>query len=245
MQLVYGPYQFPVNGVQVGSRIQNVMNAAGIPITRKVYMDVVGDLLVANDAPNNQTDLTLQTNLLVLALRTNYVDLLLKNDDGSLSATILTNAGSLSGVTITDGPHFPGRNATGEYAVRRAFTFTAMCEYTITPKLSGLMSFTESLEFYGGLPLYVMCRAVNTVPQRQKTYQFTEYCCIQSGQAVGLLAFPSVPGPKFPQALKEAPRIKRSGPERTGSNYRNYGVTWNYVFESVTPLAGAPTLWTN
>ena len=248
MQLYYGSDAFAVNSVNVASRIQNVLNAAGIAVTRKVFMTVTGDLLVdtasADPALSAQLNLTTQTNNLVVALRTNYLDLVLQNDDGSQSGTILTNAGSLSGVVITSGPDFPGGVNTSEYVARRAFTFEAMCEYVCTNSPTGLRSFSESLDFRGGGPVYIMARAINGLPQRQKPYSFTEYCVTQSGQAIGLLAMPIIPPPKFPFALKEAPKIRRSGPERIGPNYQNYGVTWSYEFEWHAPLIGVPTLWT-
>jgi hypothetical protein len=244
MQLFYGAYGFPVDGVQIGSRIQNVLNSAGIAVTRKAFVDVTGDLLVTVGAANPQIDLTAQANLLIAALSVNYQNLIFKTDDGFVSDIALLNANSLSGVIVVDGPRFPGQRGTGEYATRRAFTFSLMAEYVITPARTALVSFSEALDFSGGLPMYVMCRAITTLPQRQQTYQFTEYTCTQTGQAVGLLAYPTVPGPMFPQFLKEAPRIKRASPDRTGATYRNYGVTWSYTFESATPLVGVPTLWT-
>jgi hypothetical protein len=244
MQLWFGPYGFPVNGMAIGSRIQNMPNKAQITLKRKVIMSVSGSLLATLGTSFPQQDLTAQTILLTQALSNNYFDLVLRNDDGSLSATILLNAGSLTGVVITEGPDFPGKPGDADYATQRRFSFTAMAEYVNIKAQTALENFSESLDFSGGLPLYVMCRAVNGLPQRQQTYAFTEFCCTQSGSAVGLLAFPTPPGPKFPSCLKEAPRIKRSGPERVGNTFQNYGISWTYVFESVTPMVGAPTLWT-
>ncbi len=254
MQLVYGNYPFPVDGVNVGTRIENVLNAAGIPLTRKVYFDVSGDLLVtpgqADPAINAQIDMSAQTDLLVLALRSNYQDLVFKDDNGNPTATVLTNANSLSGVVISSGPHFPGGVNQSEYVSRRKFSFTAMAEYVVVPGYTALVSFNESLSFSGGMPIRVMCRSINLPPIDQITWPYTEYEVTQSGSAIGFLDWPfggpkAMPPLKFPAAtLREAPKIDPSGPDRTGNNYRNFHVRWTARFASAVPLIASPTLWT-
>lgn len=243
MQLWYGAFSLEADTVVCKTRIETVLNAAGIPITRKTYMLVTGDLLVDTSAPDYQVNLTDKENQFKTALSIPYRDLVLKTDGGTNSATLLTNANTLSGVIITRGPDFMGDKAQAEYATRRQFAFEAMVEVVVNGQQNSLVSFTEALEFSGGGPVHIMARAINGPPQRQMTWPQTEYVVRQSGSAVGLLVEPRVPPPKFPTFLKEAPTIRRSGPERIGSHYRNFGVSWSYMFESARPLVAAPTLW--
>ena len=255
MQLIYGSFAFPVDSVNIGTRIENILNAAQIPITRKVYFDVSGDLLVspsqADPAINAQIDMSAQTATLTKALSVNYKNLTFLNDDGGVTATVLTNAGTLTGVVIVRGVDFPGGVNQSEYVARRKFTFTAMAEIVNTPSYTALVSFSESISFSGGQPIRQMCRSVNKNPIDQITWPFTEFEAVQSGEAVGLLNWPygnstGMPPLKFSSScLREAPKIDASGPDRVGlTNYRNYRVRWTAKFASPSPLIGVPTLWT-
>jgi hypothetical protein len=66
----------------------------------------------------------------------------------------------------------------------------------------------------------------------------------QSGRAKGYLGYPTPPPPLFPQALKQAPKVERSDPERKAPGvYAGYPVTWSYEYEWDAPLVALPTFW--
>lgn len=251
MLLKYGAYPYPVNGVTCQSHITPKHNAAGMVMTLVQAMTVTGDLLAPNGTTTPQQDLTIMQTGMQAALAIPYQDLIFYADNGSVTATFLTNAGTLSGVRLTDGPTFDAGRSTGEYAVKRAFSFKMEVEYLYPNRPSALMSFSESVSYSGGLPIREMCRAVNKPPIDQIVWPYTEFEATQSGEAVGLLTWPfgsPTAGPPllFPAAfLRKAPEIHPSGPDRVGPNgWRNYRVRWSMRYASATPLIAAPTKWT-
>jgi len=251
MQLKYGPYQFAVDGVTCKTHMTPVPNAAGMVQTMKQRMTVTGDLLAPPNSTNPQVALTALQLQLQAALGVPYLDLVFYADDGSVTATVLRNAGSLSGVHLVEGPSFMGDRSTGQYAVVRSFSFAMEVETVYPTQLTPLVSFSESLSFSGGQPIRTMARSVNKLPIDQITWPYTEFECVQSGSAVGLLAWPfggpnQMPPLRFPASmLRGAPKVDASGPDRIGpKGYKNYGVKWTANFASALPLIAAPTLWT-
>jgi hypothetical protein len=238
MQLKWGTYSFNSNGCEVLSRIEALFSSARIPYAQRRILEVTGYLEADGQAALTAAQIALEN-----ALKVPYQDLVLYQDGGAVSATLLRNQGSLGGVVITSGPHFT-ESKPSEYATVRKFKFTAEAECPITNPVSALISFSEKMTYSGGGPLYVMKRAINGPPQRQMVYPATEYVVSQTGEAVGYMSYPTAPPPRWPAALKETPVISRVSPMRIGlSGYRDYRITWDYKFESVTPLIGAPTVW--
>lgn len=228
----------------IGTHYRTIFTRAKTPIKFELTLTVKGDLLADIGTPDTQANLTLKELAMRAALAIPFKDLTFYTDAGAVSSILLTNVGSLSGVTISN-IEFPGQASTGEFAVRRAYSFTASAEYIFNPLVTALMYFSETLEFSGGGPVYVMCEAVNNVPpQRQLTYPQTKYCVTQSGEAEGIASYPNVPNPKFPFALVQAnPKQKLTSPERIGLKQQNYKVSWLYLFEWPAPLVGVPTVW--
>lgn len=237
MQLKYGSYSFPVNGCNVMARSETMLNAAQVPYAYKGIIEVTGWLTGSGQTAISQAMTALKT-----ALAYPYRDLILYQDDGSESATIMKNSGSLTGVYIIKGPDFT-ENRGSEYATTRAFSFTAECVYPFSNASSVLVDFQESLTFSGGGPMYVCRRAINTGPQRQLVCPQDAYRVMQTGRSEKFGSAPVYPPPIWPSALKQNPDIKRITPKRMGGSYTNFVVEWNYVFESPTPLVGAPNMW--
>src|SRR5262245_41705001 len=102
VQLKVGTYAFDANSVRVASRSQQMLNEAHIPYAYRVYLSVSGFL-----TGSGQANLTSKQQALELALRVAYPDVILYHDDGSISSTAIRNAGSISGVIVSDGPNFP------------------------------------------------------------------------------------------------------------------------------------------
>ena len=237
MRLYYGSYAFAVDGVHIGTDSETMYDEAMVPYARRVTARVSGALL-----GSSQSDLTTQSGLLEIALRIPYQDLALYQDSGVISATALVGAYSLTGVTVTRGPTFGGQRG-WEYASGREFSFEARVDVPLTTSLKKLLSFSESLSFSGGGPLYVVKRAIAGPMQRQLIYPQTEYRATQSGHATGFLAYPSPPRPLWPSALAESPNFRQEAPARTGPTYQRWGISWEYRFESIAPLVGVPNVW--
>jgi hypothetical protein len=256
MQLAYGSYSWAASSVVCKTDCTPVLNAAGMPMRLKTRMSVSGSLLTSTASTTPNADLTAAQIAMQIALNVPYKDLILfTNDEGNgvgPSATLLTNAGSLSGVRLVAGPTWSGDRGDAEYAVQRKFNFTMEVETLFPNRFSALMSFSESLSYSGGMPIKVMALSVNLPPIDQTTWPLTPFEAIQSGQAIGLLAWPfgsptAMPPYRFPASmLRKAPNVEASGPDRIGpTTYINYGVKWSATYASALPLIAAPTLWTN
>lgn len=238
MQLAYGTYFFESNALEITSRTEVMRNGYGRPFARKNAVHVRGFI-----STSGQADASTKMSLMQTALATPYLDLVFNQDTGVASATVLRNAGSISGVVITRGPDFPvGKGA--EYANLRTFEFEAEAEYYLAGAATLLLKFTESVQLGGGQPFYVMKRAINGPPQKQLVYPQTEFTATQQGSAEGLTQYPAIPGPLFPDALMEAPTITRTAPERVGlRGYQKWGISWSYRFASADQLVASPNLW--
>lgn len=236
MQLKYGSYQFVANECDVRART-TVNVVGGKPVARRTVLEVLGRFYC-----DSQSDCTTKQNALVTALASPYQDLILYQDDGSISATLLRNSGSLGGVVIIDGPNFE-ENHGAEYATQRSFSFSAAAEY---PLVTGqtLLSFEESLSFRGGGPKNIFRPNLNGAWQKQLVYPLTTYKASQRGKAVGYQFKPTPPGPIWPaDEQRDQRRTDEFSPERHGTSFKGYGIEWSYEFESIRPLVGSPNTW--
>ncbi len=196
---------------------------------------------------NGQDALIASEDAMRNALSVQFLDLVFRADDGTVTPLSLLNAGSITGVRITDGPHFEGTSG-AEYVGVREFSFEAEAEYPLRAAPL-FLDFTETLSFEGGGPTYGFRRNVNGIPQKQRVWPATEYFLTQSGRLTGYLNYPAVsaiPGARFPAALLKAGSVKKEGPQRKGpSGWEGFPVTWEYHMVASTPFpSGAvPTLW--
>lgn len=236
MQLKYGTYSFPINGCRVTSDAETRFSEGDTPLAIVVRMSVSGWL-----EADGQSALTSAQQSLESALQTPYLDLILLRDDGSESATILKNRNSISGVTIRH-LRFPG-NVGAEYATLREFSFEAMAEYPASGSVNFLVSWEEDMSFSGGGAMYVHRPSLTGDSQKQLVYPRTHYTVVQRGQAVGYRDWPIPPGPRWANDLKQAPEIRRFGPQRKGFGFINYGVAWSYTYESIREMIGVPNAW--
>jgi hypothetical protein len=239
MQLLYGTYQFAVNAVDLGVEVETLFNAGGQPYMQRDVVNVTGLL-----QGTSQNDMAQQMNALMTALNNQFQDLVFKLDDGTNSAAVLLNSTSTSGVRIRD-LQFPSEPGTGAgYATVKRFSFRAEAEYPLPGSANFLVSWQESLSFSGGGPLVIHLPAVNGVPpQKQISYPMTAYRATQSGNAVGYRQRPFSAPPIWPDALKQSPDVTLVSPRLNGRIFQDYGISWNYLYESATPLVGFPTLW--
>ena len=236
MQVKYGTYGFPANGVKVAFSQQTQINAGGQPYEVTKRLDLDGYL-----EGDGQAALVQAASALATALAVPYQDLVLYTDAGSPTDCKLLNASSTTGVVVTD-LQFPD-SIGGEYATFRRFTMSAEASYPVTDSMSLLVSFSERLSFSGGGPIYRHRMAVNGRPQKQLVYPFSIFKVTQEGQAVGFRKRPTPPGPIWPNALMEAPDRTIDAPQRRGKGYTDFAVSWRYNFESAVELVGVPNIW--
>lgn len=239
MYIKYGSYQFAAGAVEPIISREPVRNAAGFVIGIKVSVELRGYL-----DGTSQSEITAATIALENAFKVPFQNLIMYQDDGSESATVLKNANSLTGVRVVSGPNFPtGKNSEGLNI--RTFEIKLEAEY---PVIGGqfLMDFTEQIAFSGGGPKFIHRPNLLGIPQKQLVYPNTVYRAVQSGHSVGYLGYPTTPPPIWPSALMEAPDKTIVTPKRVGfgpTAYREFAVSWNYRFESAFPLVGLPNLW--
>ena len=236
MEVKYGTYAFGANACEVKSSAQTTINDGGQPVSVRRRIDVDGYL-----NGDGQAAIAQAAAALVTALDKPFQDLILYRDDGTASDTKLLNSGSLTGVVIRDVQFPDSRGA--EYATFRHFRFSAEADYPLTNTLNLLMSFSETLSFSGGGPIYRHRLAINTRPQKQLVYPFSVFKVTQQGQAVGYRKRPLAPGPIWPAALMEAPDTSMDSPHRRGKLYSDFAISWRYNFESATRLVGVPNVW--
>ncbi len=240
MQLKWGQYAWASGAVEIKTRQEILVNEGGQRYRYRDHFDVAGYLF-----GDGQAAITTQMTLMMAALAIPYQNLYLLTDTGGLSATILTNQGSLSGVLITSGPDFPESRGS-EYATERKFTFTASADYAFNATQNLLVSFTESLSFSGGDAVYVCQTSLNKESLRFRTVFREPYRVTQHGSAVGFRAKPTIPAPKFPFAKKHGAAFGETAPKRAGNipaQYTDFAVEWTYEFEWPSPLVGTPNRW--
>jgi hypothetical protein len=243
MQLRYGNFFFETNAAGLSYHSELLWNQGGQPYAQRRAFSCQGYLttLVAGPPAAQQADLTARENTMKNALARPGLDLVLLDDAGNPTAEVLLNALSITGVrnTSLDFPRFEGP----EYATLRSYTASWEAEYPLVGSANLLVSFSETLTFWGGGPRYAHRESLNGPPQKQLIYPQTVYHVTQQGTAVGYRKYPVIPGPKWPFALREAGRLNQKSPERKGAGYQNYEVSWQYDFESESPLAGVPNIW--
>jgi len=252
--LQYGTYRHPVGEV-------------GVPTIQHASKLTDGDLLYgATETWNIRGTLQADTQAALVAamaaLRaayaTNYRDIGLYYEDGTSTGLQMPGLNELGGVKVLEGVSFEADGAALSTFIN--YSIKVVGDFGVDPGSGGqgqpgnvpgfdggVISFSETLQFIGGGPTFVMRTALVGPPIRQPTAQATPYHAIQSGHAVSLLGEPTPPGPLWPQhEHRERRRESPSSPERAGDAnilYRNFRKEWSYEFESATPLIGRPNYW--
>jgi hypothetical protein len=232
MQLSYGSYQFPANGVVISISRQALMTEAKVRYGYTENWRCRG-LLEAT----GQLGISQQILLLERAVSVEFGNLSFTHDDGSLSAQGAISKGTFSGVRVVGPVSYP-EGAGAEYSTYRTFEVTF--EWDVFYSRVGLISWTESLSTSGGYPLINFFTSLNALPQKQTLALATPYRVTQNGSAIGTLAYPVPPQPNWANALREAPKFVERAPKRRGNNFAEFQIDWTYEFESATPLFGAP-----
>ena len=164
--------------------------------------------------------------------------------DGSTVIHKLPQSSSWSGVKITQPPQYP--DGSGAQATTfRDYRIVAEADYLVTD-LPALRSFRESITIRPGRPEYAVVELVSGRPQVQLIKERRAWSATQSGEAVGYLAYPSVPAPIWPGVPYEGPEISEQMPSINASGLPwLFPISWSYRFISADPLVGHPTFWPN
>jgi len=246
--LAYGSYSFPTGAALIGTRCRTEFAPSGRPATQTYTFSVRATIVAENQSSMKTAILALEA-----AHRVKNQNVVLYQDDGSASALILSATNSLSGVRVIEGPSYPttegAENAlfrTVDVTYESSYLFGVAPDGTGSPDVldSFIVSSEETLTISGGGATYIHKPNVLGPWQKQLVYPQTPWVAVQAGTVVGLRAYPSIPPPVFPAALKETnPRISRKSPRQEGYMLRDYAVSYEYSFESVAPLVGLPHYW--
>ncbi len=251
MQLAIGSYKFGVNQTELAVRQETLFSNVGQPYEQHITWNIKGYLLTTLTDPAQtytasqyQNDLTQQENSLKNA-SVSYQNVTFAQDSGTISSEQLPTQLAITGNRILR-VAFP-RTTGPEYATERYFEIDLEAYLPIINLGLVALEFKERLQFGGGYPLYVHKLAVNGLPpQKQLVYRYTPYTCTQSGVIVGYKTYISPPPQKFPTALMHSPTASASSPTRRGPGiaaYTSFEQTYEYYFESATPLVAAPAVW--
>ncbi len=231
----YGNYRHADNEVALTSaKREPLYNQRGEVVQVRKTINLQGVLLGTSQSQIQQQVATLEA-----AYSKNNFDAGLYHDDGTPSPHFLDTSASIDGVKVVSLEYPSGDGA--EYATGRTYTIVLQADFIAngTP----LVAFEESLQFVGtGGPRHVFVPTLNGLPQKQTVHATTSARIVQSGSAIGLLAYPVIPSPIFPSAEHTDRReVDYRSPESRGNNFINWPVRWSYHFESVLPLFAQPT----
>jgi hypothetical protein len=247
MILVYGNMQRP-NG------------EVGVSITRKALKDsaqrywaheetwVIDGMITTHVSPESSaiSYIRQQCAMVESMFAVEERDLGLRLASGGWSHHRIQNATTVGGVRIVDPVSYPESNGT-EGVTHRKYRVTLMAiRPTVTTQLMQdmVLSFEETCQYEGGGARDIYVETLTGRPQRQRARQNTVYRVTQKGSAVGLHSRPPVPPPIWPSSrIAERPVVTMGHPRRVGSSLIEWPITWQYVFESSSPLIGYPNEW--
>lgn len=240
MILRYGTYSLDngVTSLTIGRNAQ--FTSAGVPylVTEQWGMGIT--LLPPDGSSDPVADLTTKIAACETGFKQVNVDAYLLTSVEGATAHKILHSQTLGGIRVVQPPSFP-RGTGAEYATFRStqvgIEADVLCEGT--PPL--YLQFQETLQAQGGGPFKVWTMPITGLPQRQIPRQAKTYLATQAGTATGFLQYPPIPPALFPGALSENPVITRTSPRRVaGGGFTEYGISWQYVYESNEPLFGVP-----
>lgn len=161
------------------------------------------------------------------------------DDATTLTNDFIVSSQTLGGVRITKFAYPEGTGA--EFSTFRTFTFEIEADHPITLGVPFNLTYNEQVTFEGnGGPRIIYLDVLEGPPQGQIVQQQTSFRAVQSGSATASFDYPVENPPIWPDALKgpESSVVKRYDLGRS-----EFGMTWNYVFESADPLIGGPFIY--
>lgn len=246
MRAKYNNYVLPEGRWNISKTMTSNENAARQELTITHQVSIDGMLQGASAAV-----IEAQYTLLMLAYSVNNFDFIVYLPSGIISQRLsLFALGSLGGVRVMQKPSLQGlENA--QYTTYLPVKIALEAEYgSDNAPDKALSSFDETLNFDGGGPLFDWYRPIKGLPTKGQVRQADTYRAVQSGKATGFGSYPQLgtvsgaPSPIFGiDALNKNPQVSLGSPEKRGSVYINWPISWEYSFESASPLFGVPNRW--
>lgn len=167
-------------------------------------------------------------------------DLVFYTLDGQETALAIKASQCLAGPYVIDSglPNQPD----DVYSNGMGYRISFECEKLVSGSFGAnvLLEFSETLEEgEGGREDTYVGGSVN-MPQRQVAFQNKPWTYVQSGRAVGLLAWPFIPPPIFPAAQIKKPVVRKVSPRVLGVVDTEYEISWQYEFAWHQQLFGNP-----
>jgi len=246
MYVKYGDYTHQAGSPAVTIERENVHTEAGSLWLTRERWTIQG--MIANPS-GVAADMSTAIAALENAYRSGGQDLKLLMPDGSTSSEhVLLNANCLGGTRVTKPPSYPKGDGP-EYVTLRHFTVTVEGDIPATSR-TDLLSWVETISFSGGGPRYGYVETLVGLPQKQKLRQATIYKAVQSGRAVGIANYPTIPQPMWAADQVDARDVQYDSPRRRGfssgsDTWTEWGVSWTYRFESAYPMIApnGPNRW--
>lgn len=237
MRIKYGSYSHETGEIELSVSRQVLETSAKTPYARQERWELRGQLLASSD-------LTMDAKVkqLATAYSENNKKLQLLLNSGKVSYLELDPANTLGGVRVTTPPQFPS-NKGAAYVTFLPYVIVVEAIVPISVPETRIIAFKETISRSGGGPRRGMLETLTGPPVPQILKQQTIYRATQRGSMTTLFSNPSAPAPIWPSALVGAPEITSEGPDRWGSDFLNYKISWSYTYESGVPLIGTPHVW--
>lgn len=240
MIVAWGTYRHSVGQVKLTITRRNQLDSKGLPNLEENRWNLYGRL---GTAGQTQAQILLAISALEAAYSQQYKDLIVYLPDGvTKTPHQLLNSSCVGGTRIEGPPSYPeGQGAEG--VTYRHFSIDIVGLKPIT-SAGSLVSFKETIEREGGGSVRGLLETLDTDPIEQQLRQASIFRTVQQGNAVGLYGYPEIPAPLWPDKLVRGfPKTSEGNPDVIGSTEINFPISWMYVYESTTRLAGTPNRW--
>ena len=230
MYFKYGSYQHDASEAEVRMSTRRLFSRRGNVERIRKTLRVSGSLIATSEA----TMTTAITALENAYDKDGYNAGLYQTDGTLIGDHALTTSDAIGGVRVL-GIEYP--QGGGVYATNRAFAVTLEADY-FPSKVQNLLEYIQTIRRIGtGGPRRLLVPLISGPPAIQYPQLQTATRAVQSGRATGLKAYPTRPGPMWPN-WEEVDRrdFGSMEPIRDGDTYTHYGVSWTYYFSGIGPF---------
>ncbi len=239
MQLVCGSYT--LEGFTPSFNRTIVRSDRGYAQRYRNTLSITGDLIASTSA-----GMTAAIEAMLAGISGDYVDVEIRDDDGAPTPFRLLNGDSIDGVKLITPPSFPDVNTI--YSLMVPFTVAWQADFSVDDVTNGtgipnVLEFNESLSFQGnGGPLKGITLTPRGEPIEVTLAERTPFFATQSGSITMRGPVSRIPNPLWPDKLINPGYSKsESSPNVRNGVVESYSASWNYQFQSITPLSGKPT----
>lgn len=240
MILAYGNYRHELAEAGVAIARETVFSPMAMPIATREHWRIDGILQA-----ETQDALTTAIEELSRAYRLQAQDVTLYLPDGSTpTAHRILSRNTIGGVRVVKPPSFP-ENKGAEYSTYRSYTIELEAETPVENAGEIMLQWDETLSFTGGGPRWVYLPVLSGPAIKQLVQQQTTYRVTQSGRGglsglspAGCTIWLDAWHSDASSVTRKLPRLSGSGSSAVETEFE---VTWNYQFESASPLVAQPS----